>query len=348
MSERKETHKMQKKWNEYQIIDTRQLINKLPEDEREQYKHKVLFKNKCLTDDVMMFTKSDFKKYRENNDAYIVGKIKKQQKHYKVYEKSPNGSLLSYPPQSITVEELISKKQKKNIIGSATMEYPEFAEKVTDKQKCKLSDTDKPEYSKMYDVKEHNNSHTVGYAYIGDNKFLQVTTFNLLWLLLPLLLAIIIAVVLHSCPNIDLPFDTADGTSIDNNKQPIVTEQLPNCDYLIFPETITLTKDNPTIKLCNLSSNEGLWYISYQVYINNEPLMDINDPSKIYDTGAIKPGFQIDGTKDANLNLYDRLDAGTYKLTAKATQYKYEPNSKGQHLRTSVGQNIITTLVIEK
>lgn len=60
---------MQKKWNEYQIIDTRQLINKLPEDEREQYKHKVLFKNKCLTDDVMMFTKSDFKKYRENNDA---------------------------------------------------------------------------------------------------------------------------------------------------------------------------------------------------------------------------------------------------------------------------------------
>lgn len=56
---------MQKKWNEYQIIDTRQLINKLPEDEREQYKHKVLFKNKCLTDDVMMFTKSDFKKYRE-------------------------------------------------------------------------------------------------------------------------------------------------------------------------------------------------------------------------------------------------------------------------------------------
>lgn len=39
---------MQKKWNEYQIIDTRQLINKLPEDEREQYKHKVLFKNQFL------------------------------------------------------------------------------------------------------------------------------------------------------------------------------------------------------------------------------------------------------------------------------------------------------------
>ena len=337
---------MQKKWNEYQIIDTRQLINKLPEDEREQYKHKVLFKNKCLTDDVMMFTKSDFKKYRENNDAYIVGKIKKQQKHYKVYEKEKTKNSVPYPPKSISLDELIAEKQKRKYIGFATMQYPEFSEKFG--VNCISYDTDQPTYAKMYDVKEHNNSHTVGYAYIGDNKFLQVTTFNLLWLLLPLLLAVIIAVVLHSCPNIDLPFDTADGTSIDNNKQPIATEQLPNCDYLIFPETITLTKDNPTIKLCNLSSNEGLWYISYQVYINNEPLMDINDPSKIYDTGAIKPGFQIDGTKDANLNLYDRLDAGTYKLTAKATQYKYEPNSKGQHLRTSVGQNIITTLVIEK
>ena len=125
---RKETHEMQKKWNEYQIIDTRQLVNKLPEDEREQYKFKVLFKNKALTDSVMMFSKADFKKYRENNDAFIVGKIRKRQKRYDVSEQVRNGTLLSYPPQSITIEELISKKQKKNIIGSATMEYPEFAE----------------------------------------------------------------------------------------------------------------------------------------------------------------------------------------------------------------------------
>lgn len=339
---------MKKKWNEYQIIDTRQLIKELPEDEREQYKLKILFKNKALTDSVMMFSKADFKKYRENNDAFIVGKIRKRQKHYKVYEQSTKGSLLSYPPQNITVEELIRKKQKKNIIGSATMEYPEFAEKVTDKQKYKLSDTDKPKYAKMYDVKEHDNSQTVGYAYIGDKKFLQVTTFNMLWLLLPLLIAVIIAMVLHGCPDGNKPFDTADGTVIDNTTQPVATEQLPDCDYLLFSETVTLTKDNPYIKLCNLNSNEGLWYISYQIYIDDEPLMDINNPSKVYDTGAIKPGYQVDGTKDANLNLYDRLDAGTYKLVAKATQYKYEANSKGQHLKTSVGQNIITTLVIDK
>lgn len=83
---------MQKKWNEYQIIDTRQLVNKLPEDEREQYKLKALFKNKALTDSVMMFSKADFKKYRENYDAFIVGKIRKRQKHYKVYEKATNST----------------------------------------------------------------------------------------------------------------------------------------------------------------------------------------------------------------------------------------------------------------
>lgn len=32
---------MQKKWNEYQIIDTRQLVNKLPEDERYYYPEKM-------------------------------------------------------------------------------------------------------------------------------------------------------------------------------------------------------------------------------------------------------------------------------------------------------------------
>lgn len=110
MSERKETHKMQKKWNEYQIIDTRQLINKLPEDEREQYKHKVLFKNKCLTDDVMMFTKSDFKKYRENNDAYLPDIIFKcetiinrfnSRKWFTNYSKKVEKDILNFIPQSV-------------------------------------------------------------------------------------------------------------------------------------------------------------------------------------------------------------------------------------------------------
>lgn len=339
---------MSKKWNEYQIIDTRQLIDSLPKEEREQYKQKVLFKNKTLTDSVMMFSKSDFKKYREHNNVYIVGRIKKHQKHYKVYEKEKVDKIVPYPPKTISSDELIEEKQKRNCIGLATMQYPAFHDNVSNTKKLKLSDVDKPTYAKMYDVKESNSNHTVGYAYVGNDKFLQVTTFNLLWLLLPLIIAVIIAILLHSCPNGNNPFEIANSTTIDNNNQPVATEQLPNCDYLLFAEKVTLTESNPYIKLCNLSSNEGLWYISYQIYIDDEPLMDINDPSKIYETGAIEAGYQVDGTKDANLNLYNRLDAGTYKMVAKATQYKYEANSEGQHLKTSVGQNIITTLVIDK
>lgn len=341
---------MQKKFNEYQIYDVRELIENSAKDqedeEKEEYKLKPLFKNKDLSSDIMMFSKSDFKHYRENHDAYVVGRIDKHQRHYKVYEKEDHKDIV-YPPKEKSLDELIKEKKKKGIVGSVTMEYPEFKDTASEKTIKKISDTDDPYYGKMYDVKETDNKYTVGYAYIGDNKFLQVASFNPFWLLLPLLLALIVIVALN-LPKDSPLLNIIPGTKTEDNDQPVAVEQLPNCDYLLFPETITLTKDNPSIRLCNLESNKDLWYISYQVYIDDEPLMDINNPKQIYNTGAIKPGFQVDGTKDKNLNLYDRLDAGTYKLTAKATQYKYEANDKGQHLKTSIGQNIITTLVVEK
>ena len=96
-----------------------------------------------------MFTKSDFKKYRENNDAYIVGRIKKHQKHYKVYEKEKTKNSVPYPPKSISLDELIAEKQKRKYIGFATMQYPEFSEKFG--VNCISYDTDQPTYAKMYD-----------------------------------------------------------------------------------------------------------------------------------------------------------------------------------------------------
>lgn len=82
---------MQKKWNEYQIIDTRQLVNKLPEDEREQYKLKVLFKNKALTDSVMMFSKADFKKYFEKEDWTVYGSEDENKVSWDIGKPSPLG-----------------------------------------------------------------------------------------------------------------------------------------------------------------------------------------------------------------------------------------------------------------
>lgn len=320
---------MNKKWTEYNILDVQQtLISELSEKEAKDYKCKKIYKRQ---NEILMFSKKDFKKYRENNNAVLVGRIRKRQKKYKTYEK-PN----IYPPKNYN--EFLNKKKDKKIIVNAQL----MVESV--KSGCYTDEIGITR--KLYDVKESGNYHTVGYAYIGNNKFLQVTTFNPLLLLIPLLIAVIVFLLLHCC---DVPpLDVASGNEISDVTQPAVEDQLPNCDYLVFSETTTLTKDNPSIRLCNLKSNEGLWLISYQVYIDGKPLKDINNPDKTYSTGAIKAGYQIDGTTDENLNLYERLEAGTYELKCVGTQYQEQTNKKGQHLVTPVKNTLKTTLVVEK
>lgn len=322
---------MNNKWTEYQILDVQKyLIKNLPKTEQENYKLKKLYSNQ---DDVLIFSKKDFKTYRKNNNVVVVGKIRKRQKRYKTYENNND-----YPPRDIN--SFLKKKKDKDIIGNAEIYIPN---NKADKYCYKKNGNN----VKLYDVKETNNSHTVGYAFIGNNKFLQVTTFNPLIVLLPLLIAIILLLMLHYCPETPSPIDIVDGDEISTT-QPVSVEQLPNCDYLLFPETTTLTKESPSIRLCNLKSNEGLWLISYQVYIDGEPLKDLSNPQKEYSTGAIKAGYQIDGTTDSNLNLWNRLDAGTYELRCVGTQYQEATNDKGQHLVTPVKNTLKTTLVIDK
>lgn len=322
---------MNNKWTEYQIKDVKwHLINNLSEDEQKKYKFKKLNKKQ---NDVLIFSKKDFKTYRENNNVVVVGKIRKRQRKYKTYE---NNNV--YPPTNF--DDFLNKKKDKKVIGNAELYIPK---ERTDKHCYRKNGKN----VKLYDVKETNNSHTIGYAYVGNSKFLQVTTFNPLIILLPLLIAIILLFFLHHCP-VAPPIDIVDGNEIDTPSQPVAVEQLPNCDYLLFSEITTLTEENPSIRLCNLKSNEGLWLISYQVYIDGKPLMDLNNPNKEYLTGAIKAGYQIDGTTDSNLNLYNRLDAGTYELKCVGTQYQEKTNEKGEHLVTPVKNTLKTTLIVEK
>ena len=337
-------------WKEYQIYDIDTLIKTLPENE--EYDTKVLFENKKLFGDdedkkIKIFSKQDFKDYSSNHDAYVVGRIsKKQNKYKKFYENSDY-----WANDEKTLQEHIDKKTEDKFKGMAWFNAPDSQNQ--DNLEEVFDNKHKSKYQKFYDVRNTTNTGVCGYAYIGNDQFLEVSKTFLpvwVWWLLSLLLVIGICVgLLINKGHINIPFITNDGTEItDNSNQPVAVESLPNVDYLLFPETVTLTAENPYIKLCNLASNEGLWYISYQVYIDGEPLMDINDPDKVYDTGAIKPGFMVDGSTDPNLDLYNRLDAGTYQLIAKATQYKYEPNENDEHLKTSVGQKIQTTLIIQK
>lgn len=303
-----------KDFKKLHIYDVRPFIEQTAKDDDTEYKFRTLNKK---NKECQILSKKSFEKYCDNHDdVRVVGKIRKRQHRYKEYDSE---------------EELVKEKKKKKIIGQVILDIPDKDEK-------------------KYDLKKDQHCHTYGYAYVGGSKFVRVVTINPFLIILPFLIAGLVACCLFFWPeDSPLPFNPITGTSItQKDKEPTATEELPNCDYLLFDETVVLNKENQSIKLCNLASNEGLWYISYQVYIDDEPLMDINDPEKVYDTGAISPGYQIDGSKDANLNLYSRLDAGTYKLTAKATQYTYDANAKGEHLKTSVGQNIITTLVVEK
>lgn len=325
---------MNKKWNDYQIIDVKQnLLSELPDDERKEYKTKLLCKKQ---ENIFIFSKKGFKKYRENHDTFIVGRIRKRQRKYITYEKHNE-----YPPNRFN--EFLEHKKDKKVIGSAKLCLPEdisgnryYVDKCFNK-------------IKLYDVKETDNQHTVGYAYIGNDKFLQVTAFNPLLLLIPLLIAIMLVSLLHFCPSDQVPpLDIANGHTISDTEQPASAEQLPNCDYLLFQEKTVLTKDNPGIRLCNLKSNSGLWMISYQIYIDGEPLKNIKNPDKEYTTGAIKAGYQIDEKTDENLNLYKRLNAGTYELKCVGTQYQETTNDKGEHLVTPVTNTLTTTLVVEK
>ncbi|MGN0005336.1 MAG: hypothetical protein ACI37Z_05140 [Candidatus Gastranaerophilaceae bacterium] len=340
-------------WKEYQIYDINTLIKTLPEDE--EYDTKVLFENKKLFGNdedkkIKMFSKKDFQDYSSNHDAYVIGRISKKQKTYKKYYECVD----YWDNDKESLQKHIGKKVDDKFKGMAWFDVP--VDKTSDNQKefeQAFDNKHKDKFQKFYDVGKTKDAGICGYAYIGNDQFLEVSKKFLpiwIWWLISLLLVIGICVgLLFSKNGNKLPFVTNEGTEItDNSNQPVAVESLPNVDYLLFPETVTLTAENPYIKLCNLASNEGLWYISYQVYIDGEPLMDLNNPDKVYDTGAIKPGFMVDGSNDPNLDLYNRLDAGTYELIAKATQYKYEPNENDEHLRTSVGQKIQTTLIIQK
>lgn len=54
---------MSKKWIDFKIQDVRKCIERLPEDQRDDFRLKPINKRQK---DVLMFTPKDFKKYREN------------------------------------------------------------------------------------------------------------------------------------------------------------------------------------------------------------------------------------------------------------------------------------------
>lgn len=286
--------KMKKEFTLYNILNAKELIKNNSKLNDDNFKFKRLnSKNK----EYFVLSKKSFKKYNETCDTKIVGSIRKRQRRYKDYE---------------DYNELVSVKTGKKIFGKATLDILDNSEKY-------------------YDVKEVKNSYTYGYAWVGKNNFLQVKTFNPLLIFLPLLLAVIIALLLSFCHNnpIDEPLDIVDGTEIsddDTNNNDV--EDIPLCYFEPFDETTTLTKDNKEIVLKNLEINEGKYLCSYEIII---------DGNSIHTMGAILPNNAV------KYDLWSQLDEGTYTLVCKSTEYDYET-----HQQYNGHYNLTTTLVVEK
>lgn len=294
---------MAKEFPNYKILSVQPLV-----DENKDIDFKLRSLNKKQKE-TKMFTSKDFKKYQEDNDVSIVGNIRKIQNRYTNYADEI---------------ELRKQKRRKKIIGRAELQMPNDV-----KGSKYFKEKSSGNLYKYYDIREANKVHTVGYAWVGENKFLRVTTLNPLFFLIPIILALIILVCLTHCPQeVKDILHIEDGVSIPDDTSNSQKKQSDLWYFEPFDETTVLTKDNKEIVLKNLQINEGKWLCSYEIMVNGKT---------VHTTGAILPSNAV------KYDLWSQLDAGTYELVCRSTEYDYNTHeAKGGHY------NISTHLVIEK
>ena len=280
-------------------------------------------------------TKQGFKDlcYDCTGQIKVVGDVFINQRKYEDIETSPNP------------EKTESKKERKDIVGVVTIPYShEYLRNHKDS-----------EGAKKYDLYEHNRfmRRCIGYAQVGDGKYVRLVKLNPLPLLLFVALIVLLAFLLKDGPNFD-PITINQGKDIVSSDT--TNQSAEPCYYAPFEEVTTLTKDNPCISLTNVATNENEYYISFSIYINGEAMKDEN--GEIFTTGAIPPNRQVD------LNLFNALDKGIYELKAIATDYdfktmndlvenedKYSEREKAELLEKAimpVRHTLSTTLIIEK
>lgn len=292
---------MSKDLRTYFIINAEDVVNNQTDD----YKFKYLNKKQKK---IKIFSKRDFKKYNKDNEARVVGNIRKRQVHYTNYAD----------------DKLLKKaKRKKGIIACAKLQMP-----------SNISNNNyiKDNYGNVYkcfDVKEANKVHSYGYAYVGNNEFLRVTTLNpLLFLIFFIILGILICCMIFSPEKPNNNINIEDGIVITDNNNETTPSDKELWYFEPFNEVTTLTKDNKEIVLKNLEINEGKYLCSYEIIV---------DGKSIHTTGAILPNNAV------KYDLWSQLDEGTYTLVCRSTTYDINTyEAYGGHY------NLSTTLVVEK
>lgn len=264
--------------------------------EDEDYELKNLESRKI--NECFYLSKKEFEKYQQENDVRIVGNIHLRQQKYKD------------PYSSDNPDKQIERKQKKHIIGVCEL---------------KLKDST----YKKFDMYEPKNSHCIGYASLGSNNFVRLTKNNLWLLFIILLLAVILACILSSCPKNGNPFKEASNQeTITTNESEDETKQAPLCYFVPYAEKIVLDINNQNLQLINHVENKGNYYISFEVFVNGV--------SK-FESGAISPGNMVE------YNLWSNFDAGIYSVVCEATEYSMsDKEAKPQQY------DLTTTVIIKK
>lgn len=310
-----------------------------------------------------------------NFNKYIVYDldIDKTKYEFSIYDKQKRLNSFSFFDKKNWkdyIEQLEDDEKRITVVGNVLLHQKRY-KKITntyteqDKLKDKKYGLLEISYSKGY-IEKHNPENTsapfdlleskqtnknlfvktIGYAHVGNDQYIRLVKHTILPLFIFLLFIFVLIggmvlgyAAFMNQPTNSNPFQIVRNNTVSDfdNTQPIQNnDNSPLCYFLPFDETTTLTKDNKTIKLVNLSQNKGNYYISYEIYIDGNPIID-NSTGLSYETGAIEPGYQVE------YDLWSVLDDGKYDLVCKAKEYDY--NSHEEKLIT---YSLSTKLVITK
>lgn len=267
-------------------------------------------------------TKHGFSEYSKKHKVMVCGDICVNQKSY-------NDIITSNTPDKTLI-----KKSKKHINGYVQLE-------TVDAHDNSVGITS----YKKFDLYERLRFRTcIGYAHVGDNNFIRLCRYSFLPLIIILLFALLFSLIMlmNNCQKPLIP-DSAISNNTENSET-IQNSQYELCYFEPLSATTYINEDNPCLHLKNVSENAGNYYINYEIYINGELQYLVIEDNIYYisdngrtDTGLIQPGYSV------SINLYQTLEAGTYDLTCKASEYAY--SDKEQMLPT---YNLTTTLIVDK
>lgn len=272
-------------------------------------------------------TKKQFKEILDDEDsqAKVVGNVRLRDKYHR--EDNENNEVQNQTKKG-------KNKKNSNVIGCFHTYFND-------------------EYIKKHPDKEFNETHTyelnlykpkdtscIGYAYIGDNKFVRIENdhyFFIFLLIMILIASIVLGVYLVPNLNINKSNEFEDGNYTSPNS---FNSSYENNIQFDFVNHYTLVKDNPYLPIGNPEKNQFAYKV--QIYLvkpddmskknyltsikdsdgndilcfdmNKNGIVDKDESvvdEMIWETKLIQPG------DTAKANLYDVLPKGTYYLAFK-------------------------------